>query len=78
MIAAYGPRNFFPINAPGMGHFRLLNLGFLGLWVSVKVLGSDCNNSFPNTNHNLNHNCNDNVTLNPKSNPKLTLTLTIY
>ena len=69
---------FFPISAPGMGRFQLLNLGGFGLLVRVKVLGSDCNNRFPNTNHNLNHNSNDNLTLNPKSNPKLTLTLTLY
>ena len=71
---------FFPINAPGMGRFQLLNLGVLGygLCVRVKILGSDCNNRFPNTNHNLNHNSNDNLTLHPKSNPKLTLTLTFY
>ena len=46
---------FFPINAPGMGRFQL-NLGGFGLWVRVKILGSDCNNRFPNTNHNLSHN----------------------
>ena len=40
--------------------------------VTVKVLSSDCNNRFLNTNHNLNHNSIDNLTLNPKSNPKLT------
>ena len=63
----------FPINAPGIGRFE----GF-GLWVRVEVLGSDCNNRFPNTNHNLNHNSNDYLTLNPKSNPELTLILTLY
>ena len=68
----------FPINAPGMSRFQLLNLGGFGLWVRVNVLGSDCNNRFPNTNHNLNHNSNDNLTLNPKSNHVLTLTLTVY
>ena len=57
--------NFFPINAPGMGRFQLLNLGGFGLWVRVEVLGSDCNNRFPNTNHNLNHNSNDDLTLTP-------------
>ena len=66
---------FFPINAPGMGRFKLLNLG---VGVRVEVLGSDCNNRFRNTNHNLNHNSNDYLTLTPKSNPELTLTLTIY
>ena len=73
-------RIFFPIDAPGMGRFQLLNLGVLGygLWVRVEVLGSDCNNRFPNTNHNLNHNSNDCLTLTPKSNPALTLTLTLY
>ena len=71
-------RNFVPINAPGMGRFQLLNLGGFGLWVRVKVLGSDCNTRFPNTNHNLNHNSNDDLTLNSKSNPVLTLTLTLY
>ena len=73
-----GMRNFFPINAPGMGSFQLLNLGGFGLWVRVGVLGSDCNNRFPNTNHNLNHNSNDYLTLTPKSNPEFTLTLTLY
>ena len=29
---------FFPINAPGMGRFQLLNLGGFGLWVRVEVL----------------------------------------
>ena len=52
----------FPINSPSMGRFQLLNLGGLG----YEILGSDCNNRFPNTNHNLNHNSNDNLTLNPK------------
>ena len=64
-----------PINAPGMGRFYCL---IWGLWVTVKVLGSDCNKCFPNTNHNRNHSSNNNLTLNPKSNPKLTLTLTVY
>ena len=73
-----GTRNFFHINAPGMDRIQLLNLGGFGLRDSVKVLGSDCNNRFPNTNHNLNHTSNDNLTLNPKSNPKLTMTLTLY
>ena len=71
-------RNFFPINAPGMGRFQMLNLGVLGYGLELRFWGSDCNNRFPNTNHNLNHNSNDNIPLNPKSNPKLTLTLTLY
>ena len=66
----HGARNVFPINAPGMDRFQLLNVGGFGLWVRVKVLGSDCNNRLPNTNRNLNHNSNDNLALNPKSNPK--------
>ena len=70
---------FFPINAPGMDRFQLLlKFGGFGLWVRVEVLGSDCNNRFPNTDHNLNHNSNDYLTLAPKSNPELTLTLTLY
>ena len=68
----------FPINAPGMGRFELLNLRALDYGFRVEVLGSDCNNHFPNTNHNLNHNSNDYLTLNPKSNPELTLILTLY
>ena len=64
---------FFPINAPGMGRFQLVNFGDrFGLCVRVKILVSDFNNRFPNTNHNLNHNFNDTLTPNPKSNPKLT------
>ena len=49
----------------------------MGFPVRVEVLGSDCNNRFPNTNHNLNHNSNYYLTLTPKSNPELTLTLTL-
>ena len=56
----------------------VLNCLIWELWVRVKVLGSGCNNRFPNTHHNLNHNSNDNLILNRKSNPKLTLTLTLY
>ena len=40
-------------------HLEVLAL----IWVRFKVLGSDYNNRFPNTNHNLNHNSNDNLTL---------------
>ena len=46
--------------------------------VRVEVLGRDCNNRFPNTNHNLNQNSNEYLTLNPKSNIELTLTLSLY
>ncbi len=60
-----------------MGRFQLLNLGGFGLWVRVEVLGIDCGNRFPNTNHNRNHNSNDYLTLTSKSNPELTLTLTL-
>ena len=41
-----GTRNFFPINAPGMGRFQLLNLGFLGyglelmFWVVIAIIVS--------------------------------------
>ena len=37
---------FFPINAPGIGRFQLLNLGFLGyglelrLWVVIAIIVS--------------------------------------
>ena len=40
------PRNFFPINAPGMGRFQLLNLGVLGyglelrFWVVIAIIVS--------------------------------------
>ena len=27
---------FFPINAPGMGRFQLLNLGVLGYWLELR------------------------------------------
>ena len=42
----YGTRNFFPINAPGMGRFQLLNLGVLtcyGIELELRfwVAGSD-------------------------------------
>ena len=39
-------RNFFPINAPGMGRFHLLNLGILGyglelrFWVVIAIIVS--------------------------------------
>ena len=39
-------RNFFPINAPGMGRFQLLNLGGLGyglelrFWVVIAIIVS--------------------------------------
>ena len=39
-------RNFFPINAPGMGRFQLLNLGVLGyrlelrFWVVIAIIVS--------------------------------------
>ena len=39
-------RNFFPINAPGMGRFQLLNLGGLGyglelrFWVMIAIIVS--------------------------------------
>ena len=72
------PRNFFPYQCSGHGPFSTAYFGGFGLWVRVEVLVSDCNNSFPNTNHNLNHNSNDYLTLTPKSNPELTLTLTLY
>ena len=42
----YGTRNFFPINAPGMGRFQLLNLGGLGyglelrFWVVIAIIVS--------------------------------------
>ena len=41
-----GKRNFFPINAPGMGRFQLLNLGVLGyglqlrFWVVIAIIVS--------------------------------------
>ena len=31
-----GQRNFFPINAPGMGRFQLLNLGGLGYGLELR------------------------------------------
>ena len=40
------PRNFFPINAPGMGRFQLLNFGVLGyglelrFWVVIAIIVS--------------------------------------
>ena len=43
---ATGPRNFFPLNAPGMGRFQLLNLGGLGyglelrFWVVIAIIVS--------------------------------------
>ena len=41
-----GTRNFFPINAPGMGRFQLLNWGVLGyglelrFWVVIPIIVS--------------------------------------
>ena len=41
-----GRVNFFPINAPGMGRFQLLNLGVLGyglelrFWVVIAIIVS--------------------------------------
>ena len=70
-------RNFFLSMLRAWAVFNCLIWGF-GLWVRVEVLGSDCNNRFPNTNHNLNHDSNEYLTLTPKSNPELTLTLTLY
>ena len=46
--------------------WAVFNCLILGLWVRVKVLGSDYNNRFPNTKRTFNHNSNDNLTLNPK------------
>ena len=43
---ASGSVIFFPINAPGMGRFQLLNLGFLGyglelrFWVVIAIIVS--------------------------------------
>ena len=40
------PPNFFPINAPGMGRFKLLNFGVLGyglelrFWVVIAIIVS--------------------------------------
>ena len=44
-----GPR-FFSTLVPGSGNFQLSRLGFsvFGLWVRVRVLGSDNHNRFPN------------------------------
>ena len=35
-MAAAGTRNFFPINAPGMGRFQLLSLGVLGYGLELR------------------------------------------
>ena len=32
----HGARNFFPINAPGMGRFQLLNVGVLGYGLELR------------------------------------------
>ena len=32
----FGPRNFFPIDAPSMGRFQLLNLGGLGYGLEIR------------------------------------------
>ena len=45
-----GPdRVIFSYQCSGHGPF---STGAFGLWVRVKILGSDCNNRFHNTNHN--------------------------
>ena len=63
---------FFPTLVPGSGNFQLSRLAGLGygLWVMVRVLGSDNHNRFPNSNPNLNHNSNCNLTLTPILTPK--------
>ena len=34
-----GARNFFPINAPGMGRFQMLNLRVLGYGLELRFWG---------------------------------------
>ena len=69
-----GWRTFFSYQCSGHGPYSTAYFGGFGLWVIVKVLGSDSSNRFANTNHNLNRNSNDNLTITPKYNPTLTLT----
>ena len=60
-----GPRNFFSYACSGQRQFSTVSFSGFGLWVRVRVLGSDNHNSVPNSNPNLNHNSNRNLTLTP-------------
>ena len=54
---------FFATLVPGMQQFSTVSFSGFGLWVRVRVLGSDNHKRFPNSNPNLNHNSNRNITL---------------
>ena len=58
-------RNFFSYACSGQRQFSTVSFSGFGLWVKVRVLGSDNHNRFPNSNPNLNHNSNRNRTLTP-------------
>ena len=64
-VTQAGWRNFFPYACSGQRQFPTGSFSGFGLWVRVRVLGSDNHNRFPNSNHNLHHNSNRNLTLTP-------------
>ena len=63
--AGSGARNFFSYTCSGQRQFSTVSFSGFGLWVRVRVLGSDNLNRVPNSNPNLNHNSNRNLTLTP-------------
>ena len=58
-------RNFFSYACSGQRQFSTVSFSGFGLWVRVRVLGSDNHNRFPNSSPNLNDNSNRNITLTP-------------
>ena len=64
-ISRRGARNFFSYACSGQQQFSTVSFSGFGLWVRVRVLGSDNHKRFPNSNPNLNHNSNRNITLTP-------------
>ena len=60
-----GARNFFSYACSGQRQFSTVSFSGFGLWVRVRILGSDTHNRFPNSNPNLNHNSNRNLTITP-------------
>ena len=65
VLSAGGTRNFFSYACSGQRQFSTVSFSGFGLWVRVRVLGSDNHNRVPNSNPNINHNSNRNLTLPP-------------
>ena len=59
------PRKKNSYACSGQRQFSTVSFCGFGLWVRVRVLGSDNHNRFPNSNPNLNHNSNRNLILAP-------------